>query len=45
VAADGVLQQRQGLLVAVDDLVRRDRPRVDERVHIGDHVVREDTCQ
>jgi hypothetical protein len=26
-----------GLVVAVDDLLRRDRPRVDERVDVRDH--------
>ena len=44
-ATNGVLEQSKGLLVAVDDLVGLDRPRVDERVHVGDHVVWEDTCQ
>ena len=37
VAADRVLQQVLRLLVAVDDLLGRDRPRVDERVDVGDH--------
>ena len=37
VAADRLPEQLRGLLVAVDDLVGRDRPRVDERVDVGDH--------
>ena len=39
VAADRVLEQRLGLLVAIDDLVGLDRARVDERVDVGDHGV------
>ena len=35
--ADGRPQQLGRLVVAVDQVLRRDRPRVDERVGVGDH--------
>jgi hypothetical protein len=37
VAADGPLEQATRLVVAVDHLVGRDRPRVHERVRVRDH--------
>ena len=39
VPADRGREQPLCLLVAVDDVVRRERPRVDERVDVGDHGV------
>ena len=43
VAADRVLQQLVGLPVPIEDVLGRDRPRVDERVDVGDHVRRQRT--
>ena len=38
VAPDGVDEQLAGLALAVDDVVRRERMGVDERVDVGDHL-------
>ena len=43
VPSHGGGKQRARLLVPVDDVVGRERPRVDERVDIGDHAVLKDT--
>src|SRR5262249_18802632 len=40
VAADGLLEQLGGLGVTVEDVLGRDRARVDEGVDVGDHRVR-----
>src|SRR5207344_2352031 len=37
VAADRVLQQLLSLVIAVDDLLRRDRARVDEGIDVRNH--------
>ena len=37
-AADGVDEQLARLALAVDDVVRRERMRVDERVDVADHL-------